>query len=160
MVSAQQFSYPPASASYLCLCVVPAASPFIQYEGNWTFTASQAMFSDPSASTSVFVKVNFSGSATALIGTSSPSLIQVSIDSKPMRACRLNIVPQLAPTVLLDYRVIQPQLDLEPQLDTSLMVQAQARFLGSETHSVKYNVTGAKKYTIQYVAITTGDANP
>jgi hypothetical protein len=49
---------------------VPAASPFIQYDGNWSFSANEASFRDPSSSTAFSVTIDFVGSGVSISGDS------------------------------------------------------------------------------------------
>jgi hypothetical protein len=50
--------------------VVPAASSYVQYEGDWTFSTNEAYFVSPGSNATFAVTLSFSGSGVSIIGDS------------------------------------------------------------------------------------------
>jgi hypothetical protein len=56
-----------SAVAYLNI-IVPAASPYVQYDGDWTFSTAEAYFVSPGSNATFAVALSFSGSGVSIIG--------------------------------------------------------------------------------------------
>jgi hypothetical protein len=139
----------------LTMFAVPAASPFIQYEGvQWSFN-NEAIFLNPSSTnTTLSIGVQFVGSEVSITGEPLPHFANVSSNFGMLALTeRLILALQLSYSGSLDSQAIQP-------VQTQFNLRTPMRDLGPGPHDLRLNVLGAQQYVVSNITITAGDADP